>query len=71
MRHYDFIDDDGNILLWKLASGRKSPDDPRYIPPELVEALARLKFAKMREEAVRNVAALEAADARKAAQQGR
>lgn len=66
MPHYDFIDDDGNILLWRLGSSRGLPDDPRYIPAEIVEALFRLKIAQMQREAERNAAALRECAARKA-----
>ena len=65
---YDFIDDDGNILLWRLGSSRGSPGDPRYLPPDLVEALFRMKIARMKQETLKNVALLEEAAARKAAQ---
>ena len=68
---YNFIDDEGNILLWRLGSSRQSPDDPRYIPPELVEGLFRLKIARMKQESLENVAALKAAAARKATHQGK
>ena len=68
MPHYDFIDDDGNILLWRLGSSRGLPDDPRYIPAEIVEALFRLKIAQIKQPSERNVAALKDAAAGKAAQ---
>jgi hypothetical protein len=67
---YDFTDRYGNISLCKLASARQSPDDPSYVPPELVEALFRLKIAQMKQQAEKNIAALEEAAARKAARQG-
>ncbi len=70
-KSYDFIDDDGNILLWRLASSRQSPDDPRYIPAELRDELVRLKIAQMKQQSEKNVVALEEAAARKAARQGR
>jgi hypothetical protein len=64
---YDFTDRYGNISLCKLASARQSPNDPRYIPPELVEALFRLKIAQMNQQSEKNVALLEEAAALKVA----
>lgn len=57
----DIFDDDGNVCLSALASGKRYPkDDPRHLTPGLVDQLARHRIKQMEAEAAANIAMLKA-----------